>query len=123
MKNVTISMDEATLAWVRVEAARAGVSVSRWIGEILQARRGDSQAKSEAWARIEEIWRGPGIALSENGKINIDRDEMYGERFRRFDHAPLSAGQARSGEGSVGAGMAEEAGTGRQTGDEPSGSE
>jgi hypothetical protein len=32
MINVTISMDEETARWVRVEAANAGLSVSRWVG-------------------------------------------------------------------------------------------
>ena len=45
MINVTISMDEVTARWVRVEAAKAGLSVSRWLGGLLAERR---QAQAEA---------------------------------------------------------------------------
>ena len=100
MKNVTISMDEDTLRWVRVEAAKAGLSVSRWVGERLQALNSERAEKAAASARIERfLAEFPGIPLSENGKINIDRDELYDDsRFRRFDHPPLSAGRSGSGE-------------------------
>jgi len=100
MKNVTISMDEDTLRWVRVEAAKAGQSVSRWVGERLQGLNRESAEKAAASARIERFLEGfSGIALSEDGKINIDRDELNdGGRFRRFDHAYLSAGQSESDE-------------------------
>src|SRR5271163_2710931 len=99
MKNVTISMDEATLRWVRVEAAKAGLSVSRWVGERLQVLNSEGAEKAAASERIERfLAEFPGMALSENGKINIDRDELHDDgRFRRFDHPPLSAG--RSGPG------------------------
>ena len=36
MKNVTITLDEKTAAWVRLQAARLGMSVSRFVGEILR---------------------------------------------------------------------------------------
>lgn len=35
MKNVTITLDEATAAWIRVHAARQNMSVSRIVGEML----------------------------------------------------------------------------------------
>ena len=35
MKNVTISMDEETATWTRVQAARANKSVSKYIAELL----------------------------------------------------------------------------------------
>jgi hypothetical protein len=38
MKNITITLDEKTAAWVRVYAARQGMSVSRVLGEMLQQR-------------------------------------------------------------------------------------
>ena len=100
MKNVTISMDEETLGWVRIEAARAGLSVSRWIGERLQGMNQERAMKAAASARIEAFLdAGPRFDLSENGKITIDRDDMYGDaRFRRFEHDPLQPGSAISGE-------------------------
>jgi hypothetical protein len=110
MRNVTISMDEDTLRWVRVEAAKAGLSVSKWVAGQLQGLNRERAEKAAASARIikflEEF---PGIPLSEHGKINIDRDELYDDgRFRRFDNPDLSAGQGRAGEGEALRGVAED---------------
>jgi hypothetical protein len=47
--NITVSMDDETARWVRVEAAKAGKSVSRWLGDILAERRsGGAGARHEA---------------------------------------------------------------------------
>jgi hypothetical protein len=110
MQNVTISMDEQALRWVRIEAAKAGVSVSRWIGQELESRFSLDAQKTAASERIERFLSTfPGIPLSENGKITIDRDELYdGGRFHRFDHAPLPAGRVGSGEEDGLHGVAEE---------------
>ena len=35
MKNVTITVEDSVLEWVRVEAAKRGSSVSRLVGEML----------------------------------------------------------------------------------------
>jgi hypothetical protein len=100
VKNVTISMDETTLRWVRIEAARAGQSVSRWLSDFLEKLRDLSNEKAAASARIEALLADfPGLPLSENGKITIDRDDLYDDgRFRRFDHTPLSAGSDGTGQ-------------------------
>jgi len=39
MKNITITMDEDTARWARIEAARRGTSVSRMLGELLRQQR------------------------------------------------------------------------------------
>ncbi len=39
MRNVTITLDEETAQWARVEAARHDTSVSRWVGQLLEERR------------------------------------------------------------------------------------
>ena len=39
MKNVTVTMDEAILEWVRVKAARENISVSRWLSEVVAEAR------------------------------------------------------------------------------------
>jgi hypothetical protein len=104
MKNVTISMDEATLTWVRVEAARAGMSVSRWLADDLERRRLLTDERAAASARIETFLdEFPGLPLSENGKIPFDRDEIHDDgRFHRFDHPDLSVGSDGPGqEGSL----------------------
>jgi plasmid stability protein len=36
MKNITITLDEKTAAWVRVHAAKQGKSASRLLGELLR---------------------------------------------------------------------------------------
>ena len=38
-KNVTVTLDEETARWVRVEAAKRDTSVSRFLGEVLADRR------------------------------------------------------------------------------------
>ena len=43
MKNVTVTMEEDVLEWVRVKAARDNASVSRYLGKLVeQARARDS---------------------------------------------------------------------------------
>jgi len=39
MKNVTVTMNEEALEWLRVKAARGNSSVSRYIGELVEQAR------------------------------------------------------------------------------------
>ena len=39
MKNVTVSMNEDALEWVRIRAARKNSSVSRYLGELVEQAR------------------------------------------------------------------------------------
>ncbi len=48
MKNVTITLDEKTAAWLRVHAAKRGMSVSRFVGEVLQERMLELRAYNDA---------------------------------------------------------------------------
>jgi hypothetical protein len=81
VKNVTISMSETSLARVRVEAAKAGLSVSHWIASELDRSLGRRDDKAAASARIDKlVAEFAGLPLSEDGKITIDRNEMYGRR-------------------------------------------
>lgn len=52
MKNITITLDEKTAAWVRVYAAEQGKSVSRLLGELLQERMRDFREYEEAKRRF-----------------------------------------------------------------------
>lgn len=52
MKNVTITLDERTAAWIRVQAARHSKSVSRFVGEILHKQMTDTRAYNEAMRRF-----------------------------------------------------------------------
>lgn len=106
--NVTISMDEQTLAWVRIEAARAGRSVSAWVGSRLEAARQSEDARRDAIARIDAFLEDfAGLPLSEGGRINLDRDELHNEHLRRFDDASLYLGQELAGQAGHLRGVAE----------------
>lgn len=52
MKNVTITLDEKTAAWVRVSAAREDKSVSRYIAEMLERRMRESRDYANAMRRF-----------------------------------------------------------------------
>jgi len=52
MKNITITLDEKTAAWVRVHAAERGKSVSRFVGEMLQERRRELRDYDQAMRRF-----------------------------------------------------------------------
>ena len=75
MGNVTISMDDALQRAVRIEAAKAGKSMSKYIADRLRepverhltpdemARR-----KSDVEA-LREVFAGPKFRISENGRM------------------------------------------------------
>jgi hypothetical protein len=76
MKNVTITLDEQTAHWARVEAAKSGKSLSRWIGERLELER---QRDAEPVSPLEEFLSGPGYpgvaaALPERETLYAERD-------------------------------------------------
>ena len=52
MKNVTITLDEETAAWARVHAAQHNVSLSRFVGELLQRHMRESREYDEAMRRF-----------------------------------------------------------------------
>ncbi len=51
MKNITVTLDERTAAWVRIYAAERGKSISRLLGEILQERMREVRDYDEAMRR------------------------------------------------------------------------
>jgi hypothetical protein len=51
MKNITITLDEKTAAWVRIYAAQQGTSVSRLLGEMLQQRMRELRDYDDAMRR------------------------------------------------------------------------
>ena len=73
MKNVTISMSEDLGEWARVEAAKAGKSLSAWIAQELERLRREG---SDLDADIAAFLSGPRAKLSEGGRI-FNRDEIY----------------------------------------------
>ena len=52
MKNVTITLDEVTAGWARVHAAERNVSMSRFVGELLQQQMRESREYEEAMRRF-----------------------------------------------------------------------
>lgn len=55
MKNITVTLDDKTAAWVRVYAARQGMSVSRLLGELLQKHMRDQREYWEAMRRFQAL--------------------------------------------------------------------
>lgn len=48
MKNITITLDAQTAAWVRVQAAERNMSLSRFMGELARDRMRHSREYEEA---------------------------------------------------------------------------
>ena len=74
MKNVTITLDEDTAAWVRIEAARHDMSVSRLVGEMLREKRGRDIAYEAAHARFKAT---KPVPLKAEGERYPAREELY----------------------------------------------
>ncbi len=51
MKNVTVTLDEETARWARIEAARREMSVSGFIRQLLRERMGGQAAYAGAMSR------------------------------------------------------------------------
>ena len=75
MRNVTISLDEDLHQKVRVDAAKAGLSMSRYISEVLKSVDGREtddakQARiNKQLAALERVFNGPKWDVSENGRM------------------------------------------------------
>jgi hypothetical protein len=52
MKNVTVTLDEETLRWARIDAASKHQSLSRYIGELLQRTLTETRAYDESMRRF-----------------------------------------------------------------------
>lgn len=75
MKNVTISMDEALHRRIRVDAARLGMSMSRYISEVLKSTDAPARADTEQARRSQQLealrrlWASPMWDVSEDGHM------------------------------------------------------
>ena len=74
MRNVTITLDDALLAKARVEAARNGKSLSRFVSELVQQRVGRTLTGKEA---MERFLAGPAMNLTDEHGKAPSRDELY----------------------------------------------
>lgn len=74
MRNVTISLDEETAKWARVEAARADVSLSRWIGQLLEQH---AQQQATADLARQSFTARAATPLKKPGDSYPSRDDLH----------------------------------------------
>lgn len=74
MKNVTITVEDATLEWVRIEAAKRNTSVSRLVGEMLT----DKMQFDDAYARALREWVADTSSFSSGGVPYPAREAVHG---------------------------------------------
>lgn len=80
MKNVTITLDEETVRWVRIEAAKQGTSVSRMLGAMLRERRLRETSYETAAQRFLERKPAP---LKKTGEHYPSRDNLHDRSLLR----------------------------------------
>ncbi len=73
MKNVTITVDDPDLEWVRVEAAKRGTSVSRLVGGFIAEMR----RRDDAYLRAYEAWRSDTRSWASDGRPYPAREQLY----------------------------------------------
>ena len=70
MKNVTISLDEKLLQLTEAEAAKAGVSTSEFIADIVEsALTAKAETRNPQLEALERFFAGPKLDISENGRM------------------------------------------------------
>jgi hypothetical protein len=80
MKNVTITVEEPVLEWVRIEAAKRNSSVSRLVGEMLA----EKMRHDDAYERAYQEWLADTRRFRSDGKPYPKREELYADRLDRF---------------------------------------
>jgi hypothetical protein len=103
-------MDEDTARWVRVEAAKACRSVSRWVGEILAERRRIEADLAWEASRDERIKAGEAFLASPARNLGFNgrapkREEIYDEMLRRHERAGVREGHVEFVENNSGNGV------------------
>jgi hypothetical protein len=85
MKNITISVDEELAREIRIEAARAGMSMSKYLAETVRSaietgpQAGDG--RNPQFEAIERFLSGPPLHISVDGRM--PSAEERNERGRR----------------------------------------
>jgi hypothetical protein len=77
MKNVTITLDERTLEWIKEAAAGEGKSVSRYLSDIARQQLPRARAYEAAMHRYFALVREFNTPLTEPGEKLPTRDEIY----------------------------------------------
>ncbi len=75
MKHITITLDEETAAWARLRAAERGVSLSRFVGELLRDRMRESREYEKA---MRGFLAEKPVALKKLGERYLSRDQAHG---------------------------------------------
>jgi hypothetical protein len=76
MKNVTITLDDETAEWVRTAAAAQGISLSRFVGDVLHRelpQASDYEQAMNRWLSRRESDQ----PLSSPGEKLPSREELY----------------------------------------------
>ena len=73
MGNLTVSMDDSLIQEIRVQAAKSGKSMSRFVADVLEKQvQNGSQSearKQERLAALQRIFDGPMWDVTENGRM------------------------------------------------------
>ncbi|MBN9073720.1 MAG: hypothetical protein J0H34_19435 [Rhizobiales bacterium] len=83
MRNVTISMDDELYRVTRIEAAKAGKSMSKYLAEAARAKvEADEKASEESGRNLqlealERIFAGPKWNVSENGRMPTAEERNF----------------------------------------------
>ena len=75
MKNITLAVDEGVLQEVRKYAAANGTSVNALVRDALRRLAERAARENQGW---EDIFRATDEAKAEVGKIDWNRDDLYG---------------------------------------------
>jgi hypothetical protein len=74
LKNVTVTMDEETARWARIEAAKRDVSLARFLGDILRERMAGEgayeRARERYFAQEPRVHRRPGQPLPTRAELH-----------------------------------------------------
>ncbi|HUG72079.1 MAG TPA: ribbon-helix-helix protein, CopG family [Steroidobacteraceae bacterium] len=84
LKNVTITLDERTLEWIKEAAAEQGKSVSRFMSDMARQQLPRAHEYEAAMHRFIARARAQKVPLREPGEKLPTRDEIYDRPvFRR----------------------------------------
>jgi hypothetical protein len=77
LRNVTITLDDETARWARIEAARRDTSMSKLVGELLRR----SMLESESYDRAMRSYLSRSSVVDGRDRRHLTRDEVH-ERSR-----------------------------------------
>ncbi|HEX2255483.1 MAG TPA: hypothetical protein VHG92_02065 [Afifellaceae bacterium] len=100
MKNITISMDEDLARATRIEAAKAGKSVSKFVAQLLRDRiENGRDRRSERVEVLQKFLSGPDLDLMD-GTGRPLREQIYEQGVSGYQRAgvqPRSANPRKAG--------------------------